>query len=106
MQHPSDIESLFRDPLDQIQVNTVSFALQHSYTQMEHAVFYRVAELPRELSEWVRRTNDTRVLKTHVPTPPTNRAPCLEKFLSLPQHCGQTRLRRLPQKQVYVLISS
>ncbi|KZP10264.1 hypothetical protein FIBSPDRAFT_710647, partial [Athelia psychrophila] len=50
--HSDDQDTNKKLSARKVHINTVSFALQHSYTQMEHAVFYRVAELPRELSEW------------------------------------------------------
>jgi hypothetical protein len=56
MQHYSDVEALFRGPLDQIRTYAVVFAVQHSYDQMNRAVFYRVDEepVPENLSNLVR----------------------------------------------------
>ncbi|KAK0455367.1 uncharacterized protein EV420DRAFT_1272717, partial [Desarmillaria tabescens] len=40
VQHPSAIDVLFAEPLKLIQGNCVLYAVQKSYKQMEHSVFY------------------------------------------------------------------
>ena len=54
-QHPSDIQSLFQEPLDHIWALAIAFAFQHSYEQMNCTVFYRVNEisLSASPSNWV-----------------------------------------------------